>query len=71
MYSTIKKGRAAKWKMARLTTAIIKKIHLTSLPFHFADFILNEKKRKLLTIKKEKKSVMPKQAQYPMLPSVR
>ena len=53
-------GSATNLKMAKLTTATMRKIQRTSLPFHFADFILKEKKRKWLTIRKERMMVMLK-----------
>ena len=62
-YKIITKGNAKNLKMAKPVTAMMRKIHLTSLPFHVADFILNEKKCKLLTIMREKIIVMPRQAQ--------
>ena len=57
------KGRATKRKTATAATATIRKIQRTLLPFHFADFILNEKKRRRLTIMNENTKVMPRQAQ--------
>lgn len=45
------KGNATNLKTAKPATAMSKNIHLTSLPFHRADFILNEKKRHGLTIR--------------------
>ena len=63
IYSTIINGSAVNLNATNPATATIRKIHLTSLPFHLADFILNEKKRILLTIRKEKKRVMPRQVQ--------
>ena len=62
-YNTITKGKATHWKTATAATATRRKIHRTSLPFHPADFILNEKNRNRLTIMNENTRVMPKQAQ--------
>ena len=56
-------GSATSLNAANPTTAMMRKTHRTSLPFHEADFILNEKNRKLQTIIKLKTKVMPRQAQ--------
>ena len=63
IYSTIINGSAVNLNAVNPATAAIRKTHLTSFPFHFADFILNEKKRVRLTIRKEKMMVIPKQTQ--------
>lgn len=56
-------GSATSLNAANPATAMMRKIHLISLPFHEADFILNEKNLRLQTIMKLKTNVMPRQAQ--------